>query len=277
MKQYPSSVSEQPTIVFSHANSFPAGTYASLFGQWRAAGYQVKAIDKFGHDPRYPVTPDWPHLVEQLHHFVRDEVKGPAYLVGHSLGGYLSMMLASRQPALAAGVVVLDSPLLHGLGSWSIGLAKRLGQMPMVMPSRIAASRCHQWASRQDAHEHFGAKRKFAAFHPQVLSDYLTHGIDEAATQQRATLSFRREVEADIYNCMPHRLVQEFARHPPHCPLAFIGGQRSKELRQVGLRGTRRIFGEHFSWIEGTHLYPFEQPQRTAEAVLQWLHQFRMA
>ena len=105
---------DPPTIVFSHANGFPSGTYRLLFEQWRAAGFNVHAIEKFGHDPRFPVTSNWPHLREQLVEFIRHEAGGPAYLVGHSLGGYLSLMAASRRPDLASGVVLLDSPVLSG-------------------------------------------------------------------------------------------------------------------------------------------------------------------
>lgn len=266
-----------PTIVFSHANSFPASTYEVLFERWREAGFAVKAVEKFGHDGRYPVTRDWPHLVEHLHHFIRDEVKGPAYLVGHSLGGYLSMMVASRHPQWVQGVVVLDSPLLHGVRGLGVGLAKALGQMQRIMPSRVAATRCHQWASRLEAQAHFHSKPKFAAFHPRVLKAYLSHGISDVSATGAATLSFDRQVEADIYNTMPHRLIQEFGRHPPRCPMAFIAGQHSHELRSVGLAGTRRVFGPHLSWIPGTHLYPFERPEQTADEVLKWLQQFAHA
>ena len=41
-------------IVFSHANGFPAGSYRVLFEAWRAAGFEVHAVPKFGHDPRFP-------------------------------------------------------------------------------------------------------------------------------------------------------------------------------------------------------------------------------
>ena len=61
-------------IVFSHANSFPASTYGVLFKSLRARGFTVKAIEKFGHDPKYPVTNNWPHLVQQLTDFTRAEV-----------------------------------------------------------------------------------------------------------------------------------------------------------------------------------------------------------
>ena len=34
------------TLVFSHANGFPAGTYRVLFEAWRAAGWRVVALPK---------------------------------------------------------------------------------------------------------------------------------------------------------------------------------------------------------------------------------------
>ncbi|MBC7717779.1 MAG: alpha/beta hydrolase, partial [Pseudorhodobacter sp.] len=54
------------TIVFSHANSFPAGTYRMLFDAWKAAGYTVHAVEKFGHDPLRPPTSNWPGLRDEL-------------------------------------------------------------------------------------------------------------------------------------------------------------------------------------------------------------------
>ena len=39
-----------PTIAFSHANGFPAGTYRLMFETWRAAGMRVIAVERFGHE-----------------------------------------------------------------------------------------------------------------------------------------------------------------------------------------------------------------------------------
>ncbi|MFN8953589.1 MAG: alpha/beta hydrolase, partial [Burkholderiales bacterium] len=59
-------------IIFSHANSFPASTYQVLLDNLRQRGFVVDAVEKFGHDPQYPVTNNWPHLVQQLADFARD-------------------------------------------------------------------------------------------------------------------------------------------------------------------------------------------------------------
>ena len=57
------------TLIFSHGNSFPASTYRVMLDSLRARGFQVHAIEKYGHDPKYPVTDNWPHLVRQLAQF----------------------------------------------------------------------------------------------------------------------------------------------------------------------------------------------------------------
>jgi pimeloyl-ACP methyl ester carboxylesterase len=116
-----------PTIIFSHGNSFPASTYRVLFGELRRRGFKVKAVEKYGHDERYPVTNNWPHLVQQLADFATEHQQKtgePVFLVGHSLGGFLSLMAAARHPELACGVLLIDSPILGGWRAKSVGVAK---------------------------------------------------------------------------------------------------------------------------------------------------------
>ena len=113
-------------IVFSHANSFPAGTYRLLFKLLKARGFQISAVERYGHDPQYPVTNNWPHLVQQLADFATAQVQRlgqPVFLVGHSLGGFLSVMAAARHPELVRGVLLIDSPLIGGWKANVVGVA----------------------------------------------------------------------------------------------------------------------------------------------------------
>ncbi|GAA5231298.1 hypothetical protein GCM10025794_26830 [Massilia kyonggiensis] len=48
-------------------------------------------------------------------------------------------------------------------------------------------------------------------------------------------------------------------------PVGFVAGTDSTELRQAGLDGTRRLVGGNLVTIEGTHLYPMENPALTAQ------------
>jgi surfactin synthase thioesterase subunit len=60
--------------------------------------------------------------------------------------------------------------------------------------------------------------------------------------------------------------------HGSPVPVSFLAGTESREIRQVGLSATRRIAGERFEWIEGSHLYPMERPIETARAVQRMLY-----
>jgi hypothetical protein len=53
--------------------------------------------------------------------------------------------------------------------------------------------------------------------------------------------------------------------------VAFIAGKRSREVRQAGLAATQRITQGRISWIEGSHLFPFERPAETVREVLDWM------
>ena len=102
-----------PLVLFFHGNSFPASTYNVMLKELRRRGLQVHALEKIGHNPAYPVTSNWPHLVEEVKAFSQPLVAthtGPVVLVGHSLGGMLSLMLAAQYPELAHAVVMVDAP-----------------------------------------------------------------------------------------------------------------------------------------------------------------------
>ncbi|MCB1997375.1 MAG: alpha/beta hydrolase [Burkholderiaceae bacterium] len=255
------------TLVFCHANGFPAGTYRTLFERWRAAGWHVLAPEKFGHDPRYPVSSNWPHLRDELVDFIRVHTAGrPVYLVGHSLGGYLALLAACHRPDLTRGVVLLDSPVVGGWRAHSIQVVKATGLIGRVSPGKVSKTRRERWPSRDAALAHFAAKPVFARWAPGVLADYIAAGT-EPAPEGGVQLAFRRNVETHIYNSLPHVFDRVLHRHPPQCPVAFIGGTQSTEVRQVGLATTRAVTRGRLRWIEGSHLFPMEQPLVTADAV----------
>jgi pimeloyl-ACP methyl ester carboxylesterase len=273
----------KPLIVFSHGNSFPAGTYGVLFKSLRARGFTVKAVDKFGHDPQYPATSNWPHLVQQLADFTQQEVEKsgqPAFLVGHSLGGFLSLMCAARHPVLGGhpvqGVLLIDSPILGGWRATAVNVAKRAQLVGSLSPGAISRRRKQRWPGREEALAYFRSKKAFAAWDEQVLQDYIEHGTQDATGPDagQRELSFDREVETAIYNTLPHNLEGLLKRHPLKCPAAFIGGRQSAEMKQVGMAMTEKVTKGRIMMLDGSHLFPMEKPLATAAAVEAALRNF---
>ena len=268
--------SSKPLIIFSHGNSFPASTYGVLFQGLRSRGFQVKAIEKFGHDPRYPVTSNWPNLVQQLADFTSEQVEKTgqaAFLVGHSLGGFLSLMCAARNPVLGGqpvrGVLLIDSPILGGWRAAALSVAKRAQLVGSISPGAISRKRRHQWLDQAEALAHFRSKKAFARWDEQVLRDYIENGTHDAqgdGNNQRL-LSFDRDVETAIYNTLPDNLEGLLKRHPLKCPVAFIGGRQSVEMKQVGMAMTEKVTRGRIMMLDGSHLFPMEKPVATAAAI----------
>ena len=240
----------------------------------RQRGFEVHAIDKFGHDPAYPVTDNWPHLVQQLADCAAaHQADGqPAFLVGHSLGGILSLMCAALHPELARGVLLLDSPILGGWKATTLGLAKRTQLVGALSPGQLSKKRRNHWPDRNAMLEHFRHKRAFAKWDPGVLADYVDCGSVERDGQR--WLAFDRDIETRIYNTLPDNLSVLLRRHPLKCPVAFIGGTHSREMRQVGMEFTAKVARGRVMMLDGSHLFPMEKPVATAAAIEAALRNF---
>jgi pimeloyl-ACP methyl ester carboxylesterase len=193
-------------------------------------------------------------------------------LVGHSLGGILSLMCAARHPELARGVVLIDSPVLGGWRATTLGLAKRTPLIGALSPGRISQKRRHHWPDAQAALESFAHKKSFARWDPQVLRDYIEHGTHDEGGQR--VLSFDRDVETAIYNSLPHKLDSLLKRKPLKCPVAFIGGTHSAEMRQAGTDLTHQVVKGRIMMLDGSHLFPMEKPIATAAAIEATLRNF---
>ncbi|WP_332875689.1 alpha/beta fold hydrolase [Massilia sp. S19_KUP03_FR1] len=256
----------KPLLHFTHGNSYPAGTYRQLLAAL-AVDFDVRSVDMHGHNPAYPVTDNWRLLVDELIH--RLESYGqPAILVGHSLGGMLSMMAARQRPELVRCVVMVDSPVVAGWRAWLLRLFKQGGWTDRFSPARFSARRRHIFPNRQAAYEHFNAKPIFAAWAPGVLDDYLDHGLQPHP--EGVQLRFSRDVESEIYRTLPHTMGRALDGKYP-VPIGFIGGRTSAELRQAGAAATRKLVGDRLVMVDGGHLFPLEAPQATAAEIRQMI------
>jgi pimeloyl-ACP methyl ester carboxylesterase len=182
----------------------------------------------------------------------------------------LSLLAACRRPEQVSRLVMLDSPVIAGWKAAFIAVAKTTGLVHRYGPSKIARERRHAWPDRAAVHAHFAAKKLFARWDPRVLADYIAAGFEEGEDGQMR-LRFTREVEAHIYRTLPHHLPLLLRLRPPQCPVAFVGGTHSTELRQAGAAASKQLAGENWRWMEGSHLFPFEKPDETADLVLELL------
>jgi pimeloyl-ACP methyl ester carboxylesterase len=280
--------SERIPLAFAHANSYPAATYQPLFDAL-AGGFEVHAYPKLGHDPLHPVTDCWPALVREYEAWLFSQQQegggqAPWLLVGHSLGGFLSLMVAARHPAKVRGVILLDSPIVGGWKANALRFGKATGLAWHLSPAKFAKKRRDRFESVEDAFKHLRGKGVFAEFSDEALHHYLRAGLQPVKEARDANasgamkLAFDRRIEARIYATLPHNMiatVRKLQRAAPALPVAFVGGSRSVEVKQVGLRYTGWLVPpQRMRSVEGTHLFPLERPEQTAQTIAQLVEEF---
>lgn len=250
------------TIHFVHANSYPAGTYKVFFAHLRDH-YEIQALDLHAHNPAYPVASGWHALTLELIEELASRYQEPVILVGHSMGGMLSLMVAKARPDLVRCVVLLDAPVVAGWRALFLRVAKSAGLDKKFSPAKFSQKRRKFWPDLDAAYKHFAAKDLFAIWPPEVLRDYIEQGLVPYA--DGVTLRFTREIETAVYLGLPHHL-GKMTRGDFPVPVGFVGGANSVECRRAGLHATKRIVGPHFRLIPGGHLFPMESPSLAAQA-----------
>jgi len=257
-----------PALHFAHGNSFPTGTYREFLNHLRPT-FQIHALEMLGHNPLYPVTDCWPALCQEMIASIEAIHAKPVILLGHSLGGMLSLMVARMRPDLVRCVLMLDSPIVAGWRAWLIRSAKLIGLNNYVGPAKYSKKRRKSWPDPETAYQHFAVKDAFAIWPEQVLRDYIEFGTEPYP--KGVTLRFNREIETAIYQGLPHN-IDQFAKLPFPVPVGFICGTTSVECGQAGIFHTRQLVGDNFEWIDGGHLYPLESPEAAAQKTLAMLH-----
>lgn len=255
---------------FSHANGFPAGSYQILLDQL-AEHYDVKTIDRLGHQPQYPVTDNWTQIEKELTHYFEQNYSRPVIAVGHSLGGLLSYMVARNRPDLIKGLIMLDSPVLTPMQAFGFKMLKRLNLSDRVTPAGRTDGRRQHWADQQEAMDYFSGKSLMKRFHPESLRHYVNAGtelVDADDPAKGVRLRFDPETEMNIYRTIPHNVRSD---KPLAMPSAVIGGRNSDVFWPMNGARMKSKVGMKVRWLPGGHMFPLEKPHETAELIHQLL------
>ena len=185
-------------------------------------------------------------------------------MMGHSLGGAVSMLAAARRPQLFHGLILLDPVFMLSRKALKTRVVPRK-RLPMA---RSALRRPNHFGDHQEAFDFHRAKRPFAAINDEVLWDYVHAGLVPAA-EGGLELAFPREWEAGIYASVPW-IWPSVSR--VRLPTLGLHGETSEVLTPAALR--------RWQWLQphaelracpGGHLFPMEQPESTAQFVIDFL------
>lgn len=274
----PTTRPDRRPILFFHANGYPALTYTPLFETFAAAGHGVYALDFVGHG-RSQATEDfddWNYFRDQALAFLdvlsqRGEIdESGAFVVGHSIGGATSSLLAAAEEERArrAGeasriraLALLDPTVLTPLLAWLLPF----------LPHPLAESaerRRSEFKSLKVVERSYRMHPGFKAWDAAVFQAYLASAFRER-DDGMFELCLPPRVEARIFRTL-HRGQWRFHK-AVRMPKLVIQAAQSEVTPDRAAKLLVRA-NIHSSRLKstGSHFFPMEQPAWTVDRVLEY-------
>ncbi|MFT4994667.1 MAG: pimeloyl-ACP methyl ester carboxylesterase [Paraglaciecola sp.] len=255
---------------FAHANGFPAASYQKLFNGL-PENFAVMALDKFGHNTRFPVSNNWSNQVAELIHYVEAASTAPVYAVGHSFGAVISYMAVCTRPDLFKGLIMLDPPIVTGFSRLMVKILKSTPLIDRLTPAGKTDRRCKRWAKNADIVAYFKARGLFENMDDDCIQDYV-----KAVTELNGghyTLSFETDIEANIFRKVPHNINRYYGQLKTPALLITAEDTTVCVPRLIGpfVRANKL---EHQVFCGGGHMFPLEQPTKVATLIASTIAQW---
>ncbi len=225
------------------------------------------ALDKFAHNPKYPLNDNWQNQVDELCDYVESHKEGSEkyVAVGHSFGAVISFMACCQRPELFKGLIMLDPPLVSGLPRYLFRFAKKTKLIDRLTPAGITKQRKRAFAHDQDLIAYFSKKSLFKNFELECVQDYVNAVIEQQDNTLR--LHFDVETEVNIFRTIPHNLPSYNGKLK--LPAYLITGSLTEVcvpvLRNPFLKQHPSI--EHIELDGGGHMFPLEKCSQTANLI----------
>ncbi|MDO5650731.1 MAG: alpha/beta hydrolase [Moraxella sp.] len=274
-----SKLTGKPVLHFVHANGVPSPSYEPLFAIWEQV-FSVERIDFFGTDYRYPIDDNWRGLTHQVSDSIQDacDKHGVDMLVavGHSVGAMTTLQAMYGNVRHVRAAVLLDPSLLMGRRSFGWFVAKQLDKIPAfhhrvidkMSPAGKSKHRKDSFVSRQAAYDNLRHKGLFKPFDEQCFGAYIKHGFKDNA-DGTVSLTIAKSVEVAIFRTIP----MTYWYHTPKLPkpVCILAGKDSYFDEIGSYRLANKQLGIPIKYHNGTHMFPLEHPQSTAQMVLDTL------
>ena len=251
-------------VVFSHANGYPPDSYSALLTSL-AQHYPVYTI---AHRPLWgeQAAPDflpWQYYANDLAATLSKAGLNRVCLIGHSMGGVVSMLTALQQPQSVAAVIAMD-PVLLTFKRWVLSrlLTNTLKRdMPMITRT---LGRPRQFETHDAAFAFYRPKRAFSRMDDQALRNYVQAG-HVSSDKAGVRLLWTPEWEACIYRSVPyifHRLKRL------SLPMLGLVGEDTDVLEAAALDRWQTVVPQlQLRTLSGGHLLPLENPEDCLEQI----------
>ncbi len=269
LRGWQSPPSGKPVLHFLHGNGFDSRVYWPLLSQFvndydlvlsHAQGHGGSDCGRrfLGYDRNAELLAQW---LQQL----KAQRPGlPWIAMGHSFGGILSTLIASRQPQLFDQLILLDPVFMAPPLSMATRQLARSGLMEYSPMARQARARRTRWGSREEARDYFAGRGVFRGWTEAALDAYLDYGLSH--DNDGVELLTPSWLEAQIFARHDYRLWPAIRALKP--PVHILRGADSFGFIKPATRLAARMrnISEHV--VAGGHCFMQQFPEDTAALCL---------
>lgn len=264
-----------PVLLFLHGNGLNGGTYLPLFRRLEAHA-DVIWLDLPGEgesdgEPGFWGWNNWAELAYRAFVQVLPAYGDvPVLRVGHSLGGIMHVLMAARHPRLADATLLLDPVLFPPrLLAWMAAM-DTVGLLSRSTMAKRARRRRDHWPDIKAATESLQGRGMFRTWHPESFDAYMASSFEERGGEG-VFLRCAPEREAAIFGSYPRRLWSSVA-HLQGPVQMFYGETTYPFVHEAAQRLQRRHGHIAVGSVSGSHFFPQERPDETADNILRFLN-----
>lgn len=141
-------------VLLVHGYAASTYTWRKVMQSLAASGYHVWALDLLGFgrsDKPEDISYSLDLFVEQVRRFIHEKQLRNLNIIGHSMGGAISLGVIMREPGLANSLVIVDSLGYPQDVPWWIRLCRGLGNwLKPLLSSKSAVERLLRASSHKD-------------------------------------------------------------------------------------------------------------------------------
>lgn len=257
----------------AHATGLCSGVY-SEFSENLAKQYKVIGLDFRGHGKtKAPADPtslkNWEIFVDDLEVFFR-QFNQPLIAIGHSMGGTISAVVASRYPSLVSKLILIEPGFMPPMWRPFVYLVQKIGlSMHVPFVTRVT-KRKSIWKNKEEVISELLNKGPFKSWRNDAFEDYVNEGV-ESFENGFVKLRCSPIWEGRILATAPCGIWREVSKIK--CPTLVLYGTKSKTfLPSVATKIKKLIPHVVIKEMPNAgHFIPMEHPEESAELVLRFI------
>ena len=251
-------------IVFVHANGFNARTYRTIL-QPLARDLRILAPDLRGHGrtllPLHAAgRRSWRDLCDDLTALLETLDGPPATLAGHSMGGTVSLLAASKARVRVRNLALFDPVMWGQVGVIMAHLPFAAQMTANRAPIAVAAARRRsEFESRAAAFKAYKGRGAFKTWPDAMLKDYVADGFLDRLDGM-VELACPPAWEALNYTTHAHNPYAALRRFGG--PVSILRASRGSTCRVKDIAAFQRSHpNASIEKVEGGHFFPMEKPE----------------